>query len=149
MRNKELDADLQRPIIMIYLNKINRRQIFDPHAFEQIMNSVGNPELLVRILDEYICQAVAFTTAQNNVYPVQQTPNVISNLKIEAHMNVYDRMMEKTPNGEPWYSRNYVRERQKNVTHVAIAYFTNQQITKEGNQDPLEYFQQYRRTNSD
>ena len=150
MRNTELDADLQRPIIMIYLNKINRRQIFEPQAFEQIMGNVGNPQLLVQILDEYICQAVAFTTAQNNLYPmdqIQQTPNVISNLKIEAHMNVYDRMMENGTERSPWFSRNYVREKQKNVTHVRIAYFINQQIAKEENKDPLEYFEQYRRSN--
>ena len=152
MRNTELDADLQRPIIMIYLNKINRRQIFEPQAFEQIMGNVGNPQLLVQILDEYICQAVAFTTAQNNLYPmdqIQQTPNVISNLKIEAHMNVYDRMMENGTERSPWFSRNYVREKQKNVTHVRIAYFINQQIAKEENKDPLEYFEQYRRSNSE
>jgi hypothetical protein len=149
VRNKELDADLQRPIIMIYLNKINRRQIFEPQAFEQIMNSVNNPELLVRILDEYICQAVAFNTAQTNMYTLQQSPNVISNLKIEARMNVYDRKVAKAPGEDLWYDRNYVQTRQKNTTHVMIAYFINQQITKEENRDPLEYFQQYRRTNSD
>lgn len=156
MRNQELDEELQRPIIAIYLNKINQRQIFEPQAFEQIRNNVHNPDLLVQMLDGYILQSIAYSAAQEsgfanaNAQP-NPNPNVISNLSIEAHMNVYNRrgLAQAAPGQQPWMHRNYVRENQRNVTHVQIAYFINQQITRQKNRDPLEYFEQYRQSNNE
>lgn len=160
MRNQELDEELQRPIILIYLKKISERQIFEQQAFEQIQNNVQNPELLVQMLDNYICQSIAYSAAQEGGYTNTQpqpahngnsNPNVISNLSIEAHMNVYNRRTDpqQTSTQLSWMHRNYVRENQRNVTHVQIAYFINQQITRQENRDPLEYFEHYRKTNNE
>jgi hypothetical protein len=139
---------------MIYLNKINQRQIFERSAFKQIMDSVCNPELLIQILDNYICQSIAYSSAQDPNYlqrQNQQGQNVISNLSIEAHMNVYNRNPDQgQPQVQtPWANRIYVREKKRNVSHVRIAYFINQQITKVENRDPLEYFEHYRKTNNE
>ena len=154
VNNRELDSELQQPIIMIYLNKIKQRQIFEAQAFEQIMNHVNTPELLVQMLNDYICRAIAYSASHTQVYPpthVQQNPNVISNLRIEAQMNVYDRqgVLEQAQGRFPWHQPNYLRKGQKNVTHVWIAYFINRQITQEENKDPLEYFEHYRQANNE
>lgn len=137
---------------MIYLNKINQRQIFEPEAFNQIMQSVNNPALLVRLLDEYICQAVAFTTAQQNPYALgamQGQPKMISNVEVEARMNVYDQGMGVEQGRSAWLSRNYVTSAQRNLTHVRIAYIINGQIAQTEKKDPLEYFEQYRKSNGE
>jgi len=155
VRNQELEEDLQRPIISIYLNKLNQRQIFEPQAFDEIMANVGNPDLLIQILDNYICQSIAYSSTQDGTYIQRQNPqapNVISNLSIEAHMNVYNRNAGVEGNqvqGTPWQDRNYVRENRRNVCHVRIAYFINKQIARQENRDPLEYFEHYRRTNNE
>jgi hypothetical protein len=139
---------------MIYLNKLNQRQIFEPQAFEEIMNNVYNPELLIQILDNYICQSIAYSSNQDTNYTQRQNPqgpNVISNLSIEAHMNVYNRNsgVDQTQVQTPWLDRNYVRENRRNVSHVRIAYFINKQIARQENRDPLEYFEHYRRNNNE
>lgn len=149
-----MDRDLRSPIISIYLNKINQRQIFETQAFKQIMDNVTNPEILIQILDNYICQSIAFSAPQNPGFPqqrIQEGSNVISDLNIEARMNVYNQFptSEQNPNESFCPNRNYVKENCKNVTHVKIAYFINQQITKEENKDPLEYFENYRQNNNE
>lgn len=146
MCKHEVDKDLRKPIIMIYLNKIQQRQIFEQSAFLQIVANVDNPEILVQILESYIHQAISFTAAQNPALN-QQRENVISNLSIEASMNVCDRKPQQIQ--QNCLSRTYVKENSKNVTHVKIAYFINQQVAREQNQDPLQYFQNYRHANND
>lgn len=142
------------PIIFIYLKKINERQIFEKQAFEYIHNNIHNRELVVQILDNFISQAVAYTSRLEGNYvnqPAQPNPNVISNLSIEAHMNVYNQGgdPQQVPTQSSWMHRNYLQVNQKNVTHVQIAYFINQQITRQENRDPLEYFEHYRKTNNE
>lgn len=154
VKNRELDAELQRPIIAIYLKKIEERQIFEKQAFDYIRNNIHNRELLVQMLENFICQSVAYSVGPESGYvnaQVQPNPNVISNLSIEAHMNVYNQAVDprQVPAQSQWMHRNYLRENQKNVTHVQIAYFINQQITKQENRDPLEYFEHYRKTNNE
>ena len=138
----------------MYLNKIKKRQIFEPQAFEQILFNANSPQNLIKILDNYICRAIAYSAPQNPSFPqgvVQSGPNVISNLNIEAKMNVYNQLArpEQTNINPSWPDRNYVKENCKSITHVRIAYFINQQITKEENRDPLEYFENYRKTNNE
>lgn len=139
---------------MMYLNKIKERQIFEDSAFNQILFNAERPQNLIQILDNYICQAFAYSAPQNPSFPqgvVQSGPNVISNLNIEAKMNVYNQLAgaEQGNRNPAWLNRNYVKENCKSITHVRIAYFINQQITKEENRDPLEYFENYRKTNNE
>ena len=147
MCQNEIQENLRHPIIMIYLNKIKQRHIFEDQAFQQIMKNVNQPEILVQILNNYIHQAIRLASSQNQIINQNQPKqNVISNLSIEASMNVCNRTTEKT---EPiWLSRNYIKENCKSVTHVRIAYFINQRIASEKNTDPLEYFENYRKANN-
>lgn len=133
---------------MIYLNKIQQRQIFEKSAFLQIVANIDNPEILIQILNTYIYQSISYNVTQNPAlnHP-QQRENVISNLSIEASMNVCDRKPEQIESS--WLNRGYIKENRRNVTHVKIAYFINQQIAKEENQDPLIYFENYRQANNE
>ena len=149
MSNVEIGEDLRKSIFTIYLNKLAHRQIIDNQLIQYIYQSSSQRQIVLETLEQLI--ELCPNGPSNNTPNTEKQQNIISNVSVNGEIKIVNGVtIENQIKGKKsWEERNYVKDKKVNVIHVRIAYFINRQIAEQRNLDPLEYFEQYRRSGNE
>ena len=149
MSNVEIGDDLRKSIFIIYLNKLAQRQIIDKELIEYIYQSSSQPQIILETLEQLI--QLCPNGPSSNIQNIEKQQQVISNVSVDGEIKIVNgaNVVNEMKEPKTWEERNYVKEKKVNVMHVRIAYFINRQIAQQRNLDPLEYFEQYRRSGNE